>query len=324
MKARPKLSAKPHMETQLSGGSDFGVLLLPEGVQLLRLKKGMESIKIDVLPYRVKSENRHLHNEMPQGSDLWYEREYYVHRNVGASRASVLCPYKMTGKPCPICEYRASLDWNDPEDRKNMQALAPQRRQLYNVVKVGDGLSEVFIFDQSWSIFGEQLANMITKADEEDEHYQYFADLEAGSTLKLNLQESSAGTFSFISIKSIEFKNRKEAYDETWLDKTVDLDGVFKPMLTYGAIKSLFFGTPVEEETEKKIEEGSQTVGGDASVEKSGDDNRATTPKSKEKPESKPTKAVEPDDSDADAVSAVKPKSKPAKSPVVDWDDDDF
>jgi hypothetical protein len=50
------------------------------------------------------------------GIDVW------VHYSVGPENATVLCLYKMTGKPCPICEAHAKLEADGREDAASLRA----------------------------------------------------------------------------------------------------------------------------------------------------------------------------------------------------------
>lgn len=56
------------------------------------------------------------------GHDVW------VHYGVGPDRQTYLCPHKMNGDPCPICEEREEAA-NDG-DEKYAKDLAPKRRSL--------------------------------------------------------------------------------------------------------------------------------------------------------------------------------------------------
>src|ERR1700747_1884482 len=63
------------------------------------------------------------------GIDIW------VHYSVGPENASVLCLYKMTGKPCPVCEAHASAE---AAGREDADRLKPTRRVLVWLVNRND------------------------------------------------------------------------------------------------------------------------------------------------------------------------------------------
>jgi hypothetical protein len=64
-------------------------------------------------------------NPSHYGIDIW------VHYSVGPENANVLCLYKMTGKPCPVCEAHAVAEAAGREDANNLKAT---RRVLVWVV----------------------------------------------------------------------------------------------------------------------------------------------------------------------------------------------
>ncbi|MCL2120005.1 MAG: hypothetical protein FWH27_16430, partial [Planctomycetaceae bacterium] len=235
---RAKLSAKPAIEARPLAGRGIGAVQLPDGVQFYRFKK-TGTVRLDVIPFKIS--NPRLHPHSPDGT--WYERTYFIHRSIGAESVTVICPKATFNKPCPICDCRTTLDRNDEEEAKQIRALYPQERQLYNVIVHEAGKSsEVMILDQPRKGFGKKIDDMIQGADDEDQHYQYFADLEDGSTLKINVDELNAGTFKYFGATSIEFKQRKTHYDDSILKKTIDLDTVIHAM-PYEELKDLFQGT---------------------------------------------------------------------------------
>lgn len=64
-------------------------------------------------------------NPSHYGIDIW------VHYSVGPENGNVLCLYKMTGKPCPVCEAHAVAEAAGREDASNLKAT---RRVLTWVV----------------------------------------------------------------------------------------------------------------------------------------------------------------------------------------------
>jgi len=336
---RQAFSVKSHVEGRAVAGRGIGAVQLPDNVKFYKFsKKG--SVRIDILMYRSSRPDLHPYAI----DDLWYEKTYFVHRNVGTDSATVICPKATFKKPCPICEYRNSLDRNDEEDQKRIKALYPQERQLFNVIVHDDGKSsDVMVLDQSRFGFGKIIDEMVCEADEEDAHYQNYPDIEKGSTLKVNVDEMSGGGFKYFGASSIEFKQRKRDYDESILDETVDLDTVLNE-ISYNELKDMFFGTgkfdPTNqqstEESQEKSKKGSKPakqkpVDDDEdddeppakSMDKKGvvDDFDEDEPPAKSKPKAK--SLVDDDDDDeppAKSKAAAKPKAKP---PVDDDDDED-
>jgi hypothetical protein len=303
---RRSLSAKAYIERQEVATKGTGCVQLPDGVTFLKFKNE-GSLKIDVLPFRVSNSK---HKDAVDG--LWYVQDYYVHKNVGDSNRRIICPKAQIGKPCPICEYRMKLDRHDPQDVAVWKELTPQLRQLYNVVIPGE--DTVYIFDQAQFSFGRLVTDLIRNADEEDDNYQYFADLNDGVSIKLNLINKTYNQTAYIAISSVEMKNRKHTYDDSWLDKTVDLEKCLV-ILPYDEIKEIHYGL-----SGNCSKPDNEDAWGDAI--------QQTT-------KAKKAKVVEDEDEDNDDVqdfnpnpspkpAASKPKPTAAKpAPKIDDDDDD-
>ena len=293
---RASFSVKSHIESRTVAGRGTWAVQLPDGAKFFKFTKE-GTVRLDIVPYRTSSPKAHPHSV----DGTWYERTYFIHRTVGADAVMVVCPKSTFGKPCPICEYRASLDKNDEEDAKIIHELRPQERQLFNVIVYENGKqSDVMVLDQPRSGLGRKIDDMVRGADEEDSHYQYYVDLENGSTLKVNVTEMFAGTFKYFGAASVEFKPRREAYDESILDKTVDLDAALN-VVPYDELSDLLHGI------------GSHDPGNQRAV----DDDEE--PPEKPKKTSKPAASAD-DDEDEPPAKPAKAKSKP---PVDDEDDDE-
>lgn len=58
-----------------------------------------------------------------------YVFEFYAHYRIGADKGTYVCPEKMLGKPCPICEERTST-----KDEEVAKLLRPQKRYIAWVI----------------------------------------------------------------------------------------------------------------------------------------------------------------------------------------------
>ena len=341
-KKRGAFSVKSHVEGRAVAGRGVGAVQLPEGVKFYKFsKKG--PVRIDILQYKTSRPELHSHSD----NGLWYEMTYFIHRNVGIDNASVLCPKATLKKPCPICEYRNSLDRNDEEDKKKIKALYPQERQLFNVVVHEDGkLSDVMVLDQSRFGFGKIIDDMVLGADEEDDHYQYYPDLKDGSTLKINVDELKGGDFTYFGAASIEFKERRVSYDSSWLERTIDLDSILCEV-SYEELRDMFFGVgshdPAKQQQDDDDDDELPAKPQKSQTKSSSDVSKSekSSPKrgvvddfeddddDDDEPPAKPKKKPPIDDDEDDDEPPTKPKV-PAKSaepkkrvPVEDWDDED-
>ena len=152
---------------------------LPKGFRFFSPKKG--TYYIDILPYIVSDKNHP--DEIPVG-ETWYRREILVHKKIGTKEKNYICP-RTIGKPCPICEYRTELMKDPDHDDKEIQALKPQVKHLYNILDKTDDPKneEIQIFEFSYYNFGRVLDEELK---EEDEEFS-FADLQGGYTLRVQI-----------------------------------------------------------------------------------------------------------------------------------------
>ena len=207
------------------GGLD--TLALPEGVELYKPEKGVE--EFDIIPYKVTAEN---HPEVKAG-ELWYERTYLAHRNVGPEEKFLICP-RTIGKRCPICEEYQKLKRDPDADEDIVAGLKAKERELFNVVtKDGDG--SVMLMDISVFLFGKKLEAEILEGDESNAS---FAELKDGKTLKVRWEQKTMGKNKFVEAGRIDFVDRDDI-DEAALDMAVDLDEAMK-ILSYEEIEKIF------------------------------------------------------------------------------------
>ncbi len=245
------------------GGLD--TLTLPDGVEFYKPEKGTE--EFDILPYRVSVDT---HPEVKKG-ELWYERTYLAHRNVGPDEQFLVCP-RTIGKRCPICEEHQRLKKDPDVEEEVVEALRPKERELFNVV-LKDGKGEVQVLDISTFLFGRMLEEEIRNGDVD---VAGFAELKGGKTLKVRWSERSMGKQKFVEANRIDFLDRDD-FDADTLDAVVDLDAALK-ILTYEEIDKIFQagsaeddegkGTTEEEEGAEEEEKPARRVVGKKSVAK--------------------------------------------------------
>lgn len=211
-------------------------VVLPEGFSFFKYPRDKNFIKVDIIPFVANTEN----GQVPLA-----RINYHIHRGIGPSNDSYICPQNQKGLPCPICEYMRKLDWNDPQEQHLRKSLRPQVRQLYAVVQV-DGPPEtkdkVYILDTSEWNFGHILDDKIKNRDMSDpaeSNWNKYADLLEGWTLKLNLEEKTYNGSKYVAVSSIDIKPRTTQYDETWYDKVPDLSQCLT-ILEYDNLKERF------------------------------------------------------------------------------------
>jgi len=213
-------------ETRRNTGG-LSTLELPEGVDLYKPEKGTD--EFDILPYEVSVDT---HPEVKAG-ELWYERTYLSHRNIGPDEKTVVCP-RTIGKRCPICEEHQRLKRDPNADEEVVDALRAKERELFNVVlKNGDG--SVMVLDISTYLFGKMLEEEIRNGDMA---VAGFADLQGGKTLKVRWAEKKMGQQKFVEASRIDFIDRDD-FGEDVLEAVVDLDKALK-IMSYEEIDKLF------------------------------------------------------------------------------------
>ena len=261
---------------QQAGTGGFTTLNLPDGVEFFNPKAG--KYLVDILNYKVGKGNPYADE-----GELWFERTYWVHKNVGTDGKTFVCPKMSTDgrNPCPICEYRAKMQ-KQGADKKLLSDLKPKERQLFNVIDVTEGPNKkVLIWDISNYCFGKQLDGEIRDADEDD-GYVEFPALQGGFTLRLGIDEESvtaeSGSYNFIKVNRIAFKPRKRDYDESILSKLLCLDDLLI-IPEYGQLEKEFFQDTIDKDDDD-------------------DDNDVEDNNDEETPASKKSKKVEEKDDD--------------------------
>jgi hypothetical protein len=234
---------------QRSKAANYGHLLLPKGISVFKEEAGGR-INLDILPYFV-TDARHPDRDDEFGAavvgGLWYRRPYKLHRQIGATNASVVCPSSF-GKKCPICEYRTKLmsdgsKWDDP----SVRALKFSDRYLYYSVPKGSSKHEEK--PHIWDISGFCFQDRLNEELGENEEFGDFADLDDGLTLKIRFSEEKMERNSFAKTSRIDFEERKYVYDEkvvrdlTSLDECLDLKD-------YREIERMFFENDGDAEDE--------------------------------------------------------------------------
>lgn len=219
---------------QRASGYERTSLVLPEGARWFSLKKA-GTYRIDILPYEVQVDT----NPFASKGFLHYERTFFVHRDIGPNQDTYICPAKTFKLPCPVCEQRVILGKDEDADEALIKNLIPKERQLFNVIDQAEPDEGVKLWDISYHLFGKLLNTKLRNADEGD-NYDAFYHLEDGLTLKITAEEKSmGGGRPFYEVADIEFKPRREQYDEGMLDQVYDLDSLLK-QVSYEDLRRLF------------------------------------------------------------------------------------
>lgn len=303
---RKYASVKKWVEKQ-STGFTSSYLKLPKGVSLFQPKEGVKYI--DILPYQTGEGN-----PMAEPGSLYWERTFWVHRNIGPNQETFVCPAKVLKKRCPICEARAKLMKNEPDEDEEQLAkdLLPKERQVFNVIDKKQADKGVMLWDMSFFTFGEVLQKELRDA-EEDDGWDLFFTADQGFTLKVGFGEDSFGKGSFLRADTVHFKKRAEQYEvEAILEQTHCLDDLLV-ILPYDKLKSIFLQAADDDEEDEEEDDGPKKKGKKPVGKRSRDDED----EEEEEPE-------EDDDDEEDEEKAPPRRSKePVKSKKSKSDDDE-
>jgi len=305
-KKRNYTSARERADKQ-NAGFTSSYLKIPEGMQMFKPKA--QTFLLDIMPY-VAGEG----NEFAQPGAIHWERTYYAHKRVGANGDAYLCPRRNANKKCPICEYRSKLQAKgDDQDEKLIQDLAPKQRQLFIVKNLKDPERGNQLFDISFHLFGKTLDTRIRNSDEEDEWDKFFF-AEDGLTLRVGFGEKSFAGVTFYEAETIDFKPRKNQYEDDVIDEMPCLDDMLI-VPSYDDLKSVFLESTPTKAKAKEEEEDDE------------DDDEEEAPPVKKKAPAKKKKPApvedEDDDDEEEDLPPVKKKKSAPKDDDEDWDDFD-
>lgn len=258
--------------------------------------------RINIIPYTIKSKNHPLvkRGEAEIGEQD-YIMDFYVHRGVGPSEKSVLCLKNTYGKPCPICEYAASLRKKGKEEEA--KALKPSRRAAYNIEDLKEP-GKIKVFETSHYLFEKEL---IEEARDDDEGgFIDFADPEEGMEIKFRASKTTKGNMEFTEFKSFAFEDRDEPISEELLDAAISFDELLT-VPTYEEVEKILYGDDEEDDSDEDEEDKKP---------------KKFVPAKKSK--SEPEDESEDEDSDEDdKEEEKKPAKKPSKKSKSDEDDND-
>lgn len=243
--------------------------------------------RINIIPYEIKTKNHPLvkKGEFEIG-DKDYVMDFYIHKSVGPTEASVLCLKSTYGKPCPVCELRAKLRKDGKEDEA--KALKPSHRVAYNVEDLKEP-GKVKIFETSHFLFEKELID--EARDDEENGFVDFADPEEGKEIRFRASKVSQGGFEFLEFKSFGFEDRDEEVSSKLLKQAISFDEIMS-VPTYDDVEKILYGADDFEDDEPK------------KVSKKLEDDEESDDE-----EEKPKKKVVEDDSD-DEVKEKKPSKK--------------
>ena len=308
-------SARERAEKHTNGFESTSIKI-PEGVKLFKLKPG--TMLVDIIPYEAGEGN-----PFADKGELHYERTYFAHRNVGPGGDSYVCLKRTTNQPCPVCEWRNKLAKDPDADEDLIKDMAPRERQLFNVIDCRDREAGVQLWDISYHLFGKLLDARI-QSDEDGEGWDMFHSPTDGFTLRLTVEEEKYGTNTFCKVTAIDFKSRKEQYEDSIIDDAHCLDELLR-VEDYDKLKALLLQTddesaaPKSNKPSKKSSDDDDDEDEPKKPSKKSSDNDDDDDEEDDTPPAKKKSSKEEDD---DEDEAPKSKKKPAASDDDDEDED--
>lgn len=207
---------------------------LDKEVEFYKVEEGENSF--DIIPYEIKTKNHPLVRTGEAQVGEWdYVLDYFVHKNVGAGQAQVVCLKNTFGKPCPICEQMANYRKQSKDEEA--KALKSSRRVCYNVLDKRDG--KMKIFDVSHFLFEKELIEEARNG--KDGSYVMFSHPERGKTISFRATLEKSGKTEYFKFKSFKFLDR-EPIPDSILEKSVSLDEVLA-VPTFEEVERIFYNS---------------------------------------------------------------------------------
>ena len=203
---------------------------------------------IDIIPFEA-GDNMPKPMRVPKGDPAYY-LDIFVHQNVGAGNAHVVCPQKNYSKPCPICEYINKMIKEKGWEYDDYKDIAPKRRSVYNVVNVTNAKEEkkgVQVWETSHKYGEKAIQSAATRP--RGGGVIPFADprKEVGQSVSFNVDSDEYKTVSGHKLEPRDYD-----IDERYLDDAFQLDQIIT-VLDYDKIKEIFTSTDEDEESSDRI-----------------------------------------------------------------------
>ena len=239
---------------KVGGGGNFSVL---NGTGKTFWKPSDGINKIEILPYIPRS-NKHplLAKGQLKKGDPDYNLDVFVHRNVGANNATIVCPKRNYGQACPLCEEADRL-WNGG-DKDNAKKLFAQRRVFYNIINTVEQDKGIQLYEAAPKTFQDKLEAAQNAADSDPDIQEiapraFFADPKNGLSVKITGAQETFNNNKFIDVSSVVLSPRK--IDVTpYLDKVVQLED-FLTVKSYDELADLMAGVPTDDEEQEEVAE---------------------------------------------------------------------
>jgi hypothetical protein len=215
-----------------NAGNQMGVITVPRGLDLYRPKAEGE-VTLIIVPY--VTTDCPLKSVKP--GDMFYCRDYFVFRGLGASKKERCLDNKRTfNERCAITESLA--DWaGDPKQKPRSQRMC-----LFNVYFPDS--DKVMLMDFSYTNFAEALFEAVQLQAKRNggkkAFIANFADPVEGSTITFSWKEDSYNGNKFFVASNFDF-DQHGGLSKDVLDKAANLDKALV-RLTFSEVSAMFLG----------------------------------------------------------------------------------
>lgn len=220
-----------------NAGNQLGVINVPRGMDVYRPKTEGE-VSLVIIPYVTSA----CPIKGVEPGDLFYCRDYWVYRGLGATKKERCIDNKKTfGERCAITESLA--DWGGDIKQKPRSS----RLCLFNVWFPAE--NKVMLMDFSYANFAEVLFEAVRLQAKRNNGKKAwignFADPVEGSVISFSWKEDAFEGHKFFKASNFEFE-RHEGLEKDVLDKATDLDKC--PIrLQFAEVAAMFLGDEHEE-----------------------------------------------------------------------------
>lgn len=224
------------------GGKSF--LVFPKGTKFYKAEENGKN-KVNVIPYEIKSKNHPLVKAgKAKVGELAYNLDVWVHKNIGPSKKSVICPKRTFNSGiCPICDQ--AQVYYEQEQKKEYDNIKAKRRVLYNVQNVNAPEDGLMVFDTAHGYFEKKVIE-VAKEESDGGPIVPFADISDGKVIKFRGCTPEMGK-SVYEFESITFLDREEELKDAMIDDAISFDE-FITIYTADELTKILFGADDEDE----------------------------------------------------------------------------
>ena len=238
-----RISAARRRAERRSSGFETTTIRLPEGVSKWKLKAGVHNV--DFIPYKVGKGNDQSggNPEAETGEYPYYERTYWVYKDVGAEEKWYICSSKTFAKRDFIQEWKKKEASNPDANTKLIESLKPSERQIFLVWEHADKDTGIQLFDHSNFMFGKLLDSRITFSPEETGWDFFYLPDKKGFTLRITAEDLPPYG---IKATAIDFMPRSESLPKSIVEHGICLDDLLIET-SYEKLRDIFLNVVSDE-----------------------------------------------------------------------------